>query len=117
MGGNKTKSVKTNIKKKLCKKEKTQNVEETQPRPTNKKTHHNVKNKYVQPKLLNLSNTTLSKCQTSIRLRRLKFTPTPKSNSIQLTCDLKGIALKLRLIEYFDHYNFTPIDQKNESLV
>ena len=66
---------------------------------------------------MNLSNTTLSKCQTSILLRGLKFTPTPQSNSIQLTCDLKTFARKLRLTEYFDDHNVTPIDQKNESLV
>ena len=64
-----------------------------------------------------MSNTTLSKCQTSILLRVLKFTPTPQSNSIQLTCDLKTFAHKLKLTEYFDNHNVTPIDQKNESLV
>ena len=64
-----------------------------------------------------MSNTTLSKCQTSILLRGLKFTPTPQSNSIQLTCDLKTFAHKLRLTEYFDDHNVTTIDQKNESLV
>ena len=64
-----------------------------------------------------MSNTTLSKCQTSILLRGLKYTPTPQSNSIQLTCDLKTFAHKLRLTEYFDDHNVMPIDQKNESLV
>ena len=64
-----------------------------------------------------MSNTTLSKCQTSILLRGLKLTPTPQSNSIQLTCDLKTFAHKLRLTEYFDDHNVTTIDQKNESLV
>ena len=98
-------------------KKKTQNLEETQPTPTNNKNHHTEENKYSQPKLFNLSNTTLSKCQTSILLRGLKFTPTPQSNSIQLTCDLKTFAHKLRLTEYFDDHNVTPTDQKNESLV
>ena len=64
-----------------------------------------------------MSNTTLSKCQTSILLRGFKFTPTPQSNSIQLTCDLKTFAHKLRLTEYFDDHSVTPTDQKNESLV
>ena len=47
----------------------------------------------------------------------MKFTPTPQSNSIQLTCDLKTLAHKLSLTEYFDDHNVTTIDQKNESLV
>ena len=63
----------------------TQNVEGTQPTPTNNKNNLTEENKCSQPKLFNLSNTTLSKCQTSILLRGLKFTPTPQSNSIQLT--------------------------------
>ena len=60
---------------------------------------------------------TLSKCQTSILLRGLKFTPTPESNGIQLTCDLKIFAHKLRLTDYFDDHNVAPINQKNKSLV
>ena len=64
-----------------------------------------------------MSSTTLSKSETSIVLRGLKFTPTPKSNSIQFTCDLQTFAHKLRLREYFGDHNFTPIYQKNESLV
>ena len=60
---------------------------------------------------------TLSKCQISILLRGLKFTPTYQSNSIQLKCDLKTSVHKLRLTQYFDDHNVTPIDQKNESLV
>ena len=41
---------------------KTQNVEGTQLRPTNNKNNHTEDNKYSQPKLFNLPNTTLSKC-------------------------------------------------------
>ena len=104
-------------KKKSFVKEKTQNVEKTQPTPTNNKNHHTEENKYSQPKLFNLSNTTLSKCQTSIFLRGLKFTPAPQSNSIQLACDLKTFAHKLRLTEYLGDHNVTPIDQKNKSLL
>ena len=104
--------------KKLCKRQKgNKNVQGTQTRPTNNKNNHTEENKCSHPKLFNLSNTTLSKCQTSILLRRLKFTPTPQSNSIQLTCDLKTFARKLRLTEYFDYHNVTPTGLKNESLV
>ena len=94
-------------------KTKTQNVEEMQPTLTNNKNYYTEENKYSQPKLVNLSNTTLSKCQTSILL----FTPIPQSNSIQLTCDLKIFEDKLRLTEYFYDHNVMPIEQKNESLV
>ena len=59
----------------------------------------------------------LSNCQTSILLRGLKFLPTTKSNSIQLTCDLKTFAHKRRLTEYFDDCNVMPIEQKNQSQV
>ena len=65
------------------KKKTKQNVEETQPTPANNKNHHIEENKCSQPKLFNLSNTTLSKFQTRILLRGLKFTPTPQSDSIQ----------------------------------
>ena len=106
------------IKKNFVKdKKKTQNVEGTQPRPTNNKNNHTEENKYSQPKLFNLSKTTLSKCQTSILLKRLKLTPTLQSNSVQLTCDLKTFAHKLRLTEYFDCHNVRPTGLKNESLV
>ena len=98
-------------------KKKIQNVEGTQPTPTNNKSNHTEENKYSQPKLFNLPNTTLSKCQTSILLWGLKFTPTSQNNSIPLTCDLKTFAHKLRLTEYFDNHNVTLMDQKNESLV
>ena len=96
-------------------KKKTQNVEETQPAPTNNKNHHSEENIYSQPKLFNLSDTTLSKCQTSVLLRGLKFIPTPQSNTIQLTCDLKTFAHKLRLTEYFDGHNVTSIAQLSEA--
>ena len=49
----------------------------------------------------------LSKFQTSIILRDLKFTTIPKSNSIQLTCDLKT----------FDDQNVMSSDPKNQFLV
>ena len=53
-------------------KKKTQNVEETQPTPINNKNHHTDENKYSQPKLFNLSNRNLSKCQISIYSRTSK---------------------------------------------
>ena len=69
MGENKTKSIKTMTKtiskkqKNFVKdKKKTQNVEGTQPTPTNNKNNHNEENKCSQTKLFNLSNMMLPKC-------------------------------------------------------
>ena len=112
-----TKTISKKQKNLVKDKKKTQNVEGSQPTPTNNKNSHTEESKCSQPKLFNLSNMTLCKCQTSILLRGLKFTPTPESNSIQLTCDLKTFAHKLRLTEYFDDHHVMTIDQKNESLV
>ena len=107
-----TKTISKKQKNFVKDKKKTQNVEGTQPTPTNNKNNHTEENKCSQPKLFNLSNTTLSKCQTSILLRGLKFTPALQSNCIQLTCDVKTFAHKLRLTKYFDDHNATPIDQE-----
>ena len=99
------------------KKKKTQKVQETQPTTTNNKNHGTEENKYIQPKFFNFSETTLSKCQTNIVLIGLKFIPTPKSKSIQLTCHPKAFANKPRQTEYFDDHNLTLVNQTNESLV
>ena len=90
------------LKKIVKNKKKTQNVEEMQPTPTKNKNHHTEESKYIQPKqtklkLFNLSNTTLSKCQTRIFLRGLKFNSTTKSKSTQLTYDLRHLH-KLKTI-------------------
>ena len=98
-------------------KKKTQKVQETQPTTTNNKNHGTEENKYIQPKFFNFSETTLSKCQTNIVLIGLKLIPTPKSKSIQLTCDPKAFANKPRQTEYFDDHNLTLVNQTNESLV
>ena len=86
-----------------------------QPTPTNKK--------IITLRRTNLQNLNFStcqtrrcvkhdKCQTSIFLRGLKFIPTPKSNSVQLKCELKTFAHKPRLTEDFDNHNVAPVDQK-----
>ena len=88
------------------------NVEETRPTPSNNKTYHTEENKYIQPKLFNLPKATLSKCQTCIPLGHLKFTPSTKINSIQLTCDFKTFKQKFRLTEYFGDLKVTSIYRK-----
>ena len=101
VGENKPKSIKTMTKaflKKFKKQKENKKKEETQSTPTNNKSHHSEEKKFIQPKLFNLSNTALPKFQTSNLLRGLKFTPTPKSKSIELTCGLKAFPHKLRLL-------------------
>ena len=58
----------------------------------------------MQPTFFSLNVKTLSNCQTKIMLKGFKFTPKPEISNIQLMCDLKTFAHKLRLIEYLkDH--------------
>ena len=83
----------------------------------NVKNTHSKYKKIIQSRLLNFSNTKLSKSQTNILLRALKVTPIAKSNTIQLTCDYKTFVHKLRLIEYFEDHSVTPFDQSSESLI
>jgi len=57
--------------------------------------------KILQPKIFNLSKLTLSSGQINILLNGLKFTPTPKTNTIQLKSDIQDFSRKLRLNEFF----------------
>ena len=57
-----TKTISKKQKNFVKDKKKTQNVEGTQPTPTNNKYNHTEDSKCSQPKLFNLSDTTLSKC-------------------------------------------------------
>ena len=44
----------------------------------------------------------------NLLLRGLKFTPTPKySNINEMQCDIRNFARSLRLLEFFDHRNFS----------
>ena len=55
----------------------------------------------VKPKTFNLSNKTLSRYQTTILLRGLKFIPTPKRNNIELKFSIQSYTRRLRFAEFF----------------
>ena len=57
----------------------------------------------VKPKIFNLSSKTLSRYQTTILLRGLKFTPTPKRNNIELKSNIQNYTRRLRLAEFFQN--------------
>ena len=50
-----------------------------------------------------LSSKTLSRCQTNILLRGLKFTPTPKRNNIELKSNIQNYARRFRLAEFYQN--------------
>ena len=57
----------------------------------------------IKPKIFNLSSKTLSKYQTNILLRGLKFTSTPKRNNIELKSNIQNYTRRLRLAEFFQN--------------
>ena len=63
----------------------------------------NAKTKIVKPEILNLSIKMLSRYQTNILLRGLKFTPTPKRNDIKLKPNIQNYTRRLRLAEFFQN--------------
>lgn len=59
-------------------------------------------------KVINLTEKTLDPATVNLLCRGLKFSPTPKSNDVQLASDIRSFSRKLRLMEYFK-------DSDNES--
>ena len=57
----------------------------------------------VKPKIFNLSGKTLSRHQTNILLRGLKFTPTYKRNNIGLKSNIQNFTRRMRLPEFFQN--------------
>ena len=55
----------------------------------------------AKPKIINLSSKTLSRYQTNILLRGLKFTSTPKRNNVELKSYIQNYTSRLRLAEFF----------------
>ena len=53
------------------------------------------------PKIINLSHHQLGKAEKEVLTRGLKFTPTPKSNQLELKEDIYNLERKVRLTEYF----------------
>ena len=58
-----------------------------------------------------MSSKTLSRYQTNVLLRSLKFTPTPKRNNIELKSNTQNYRLRLLLAEIFQ--NKEASDSKN----
>lgn len=65
-----------------------------------------TKNQQVisKPKIFNLSCKTLTKPQLRLSSRGLKFTPTPKHNTIEFKADIEEFSRKLRLKEFFHEH-------------
>ena len=63
----------------------------------------------MKPKIINLSSKTLSRYKTNILLRRLKFTPTPERNNIELKSNIQNqnYTHRLRLAQFFQNKEAT----------
>ena len=70
---------------------------------SNKDKKKNTRAEIVKPKIFNLSSKTLSRYQTNILLRDLKFTPTPKHENIGLKSNIQNYTCRLRLCEFFQN--------------
>ena len=68
---------------------------------SNKDKDKNTGTEIVIPKTFNLSSKMLSRYQTNILLRGLKFAPTPKCSNIELKSRIKNYMRRLRLAEFF----------------
>ena len=70
---------------------------------SNKENEKSTGTETVKPKIFNLSSKTLSRYQTNILLRDLKFTPTPKRNNIELKANIQNCTRRSRLAEFFEN--------------
>ena len=75
----------------------------TADKQVEKQTEEHKEKRIMQPKIFNLSKTTLSRYQVGILMRGLNFTPTPSKNHIELKSDVQAFTRKLRLMEFFHH--------------
>ena len=57
---------------------------------SNEDNEKSTRTEIVKPKILNLSGKTLSRYQTTILLRSLKFTLVPKRNNIELKSNIQN---------------------------
>ena len=55
----------------------------------------------IQPKIINLSRKNLNPSEIEILRKGLKFTPTPKQNSLQLKLEVDRFERTMRLAEFF----------------
>ena len=77
----------------------------------------NQTNTVIHPKVINLSSTCLTDTQVRVLSKGLKFTPTPRRNTIEMEKDIHNFTRKLRLTEYFANENDITFDEQTEPLV
>ena len=75
----------------------------------------NKPEKSIDPKVINLSNRSMTESEIKLLSKGLKFTPTPNKNQQQLKSDIKCYTRKLRLTEYFHNSDLN--ENEPESLV
>ena len=76
----------------------------------------NQTNTVIHPKVINLSSTCLTDTQVRVLSKGLKFTPTPRRNTIEMEKDIHNFTRKLRLTEYFADENDITFDEQTEPL-
>ena len=76
-------------------------------------TRTNQTNTIIHPKVINLSSTCLADTQVRVLSKGLKFTPTPRRNTIEMEKDIHNFTHKLRLTEYFANENDITFDEEN----
>ena len=76
-----------------------------------------IKQTIIHPKVINLSSTCLADTQVRVLSKGLKFTPTPRRNTIEMEKDIHNFTRKLRLTEYFANENDIAFDEETQPLV
>ena len=64
-----------------------------------------------------MSSTWLTDTQVRVLSKDLKFTPTPRRNTIEMEKDIHNFTRKLRLTEYFANENDITFDEETQPLV
>ena len=79
--------------------------------------HQSNKQIIIHLKVINLSSTCLTDTQVRVLSKSLKFTPTPRRNTIEMENDIHNFTRKLRLTGYFANENDITFDEQTEPLV
>ena len=74
--------------------------------------HQSHKQTIIHLKVTNLSSTCLTDTQVRVLSKGLKFTPTPRRNTIEMEKDIHNFTCKLRLTEYFANENDITFDEQ-----
>ena len=68
----------------------------------------------IHPKVINLSSTCHTDTQVSVLSKGLKFTPTPRRNTIEMEKYIHNFTRKLKLSEYFANENDITFDEQTQ---